>query len=426
MRCVSTRGPGTSPVSLTQAIEQGLTPDGGLWVPESIPRLDVPGFSRAGSLVETATRALAPYFAGEGLAAELGSIVSAAFTFDAPVRPLSADTGLLELFHGPTAAFKDFGARFLAECLARLPSRPKELTILVATSGDTGAAVASAFHRRPGFSVVILYPDGRVSARQAHQLGAFGDNVRAYKVSGTFDDCQKVVKQALASEALKAKRALGSANSISLGRLLPQLTYYAQASLTRRREEPLNVVVPTGNLGNAMACLLAKEMGFPIGRVVLATNANRVLPDFLASGRWEARASLATLANAMDVGNPSNLERLRYWHPDAKALAGVVSADWVDDDEIRATIGESFRTMGVAVCPHTACGLAVLSRLRAQGDTGEWIVAATAHPAKFETVVEPLVGQTVPAPPALQALLDRPSRAEPLAPTLDALVQVLT
>ncbi len=450
MRCLSTRGQGTAPVSLTQAIEQGLAPDGGLWVPESIPRVDLAAFPASAPLSETAARALAPFFAGEALVSGpsargksaplfaqgeredgaplspgLEAIVEAAFTFDAPVRALSDDTGLLELFHGPTAAFKDFGARFLAECLARLPSRPRDLTILVATSGDTGAAVASAFHRRPGFSVAILYPDGRVSARQAHQLGAFGDNVRTFKVAGTFDDCQRVVKQALVDERLKAKRALGSANSISLGRLLPQLTYYAQASLNRRGEAPLNVVVPTGNLGNAMACLMARDMGFPIGRVVLATNANRVLPDFLASGRWEARPSLATLANAMDVGNPSNLERLRFWHPDAKELAAVVSADWVDDATIRSTIAETFQQTGAAVCPHTACGLAVLGRLRARGETGEWLVAATAHPAKFETVVEPLVGKTVPPPPALQALLERPSKAEPLAPTLEALTDAL-
>jgi threonine synthase len=352
---------------------------------------------------------LAPYFDGEVLAPQLDDIRRAAFSFPAPVRWLEPNIGLLELFHGPTAAFKDFGARFLAECLSRLG---RASTILVATSGDTGAAVGAAFHERPGFRVVILYPDGRVSPRQAHQLGAFGGNVRAFKVAGTFDDCQRMVKQ-----ALKARPDCTSANSISLGRLLPQTTYYASA--VREAKGPVSFVVPTGNLGNALACVLARDMGLPVGRVVCATNANRVLPDFLRTGAYAPQPAIATLANAMDVGDPSNLERLRYWHGE---VGSVVSAESVSDEQIRASIVRTWKEQHVAVCPHTACGLAVLRRLHPKG---KWIVVATAHPAKFETVVEPLIGETVPPPPALQALLERPSQAGPLAPNVEELLKVL-
>jgi threonine synthase len=417
MRCVSTRGGDAA--SLSEAISVGLARDGGLFVPERLPRVAVSG----DTLVDRARSLLAPLFAGEPLGAHLAEICAQAFTFEAPTRWLSPNLGLLELFHGPTAAFKDFGARFLAEAMSRL-AHAGPATVLVATSGDTGAAVAGAFHGRQNFRVIILYPDGRVSARQAHQLGAFGDNVQAFRVAGTFDDCQRVVKEAFSSSTLRGRHRLVSANSISLGRLLPQMVYYAHAALEAQatgRPAP-SFVVPTGNLGNAVACLMAREMGVPIDRVVLATNSNRVLPDFLASGAYLAKPSVATLANAMDVGAPSNVERLRWLFADP---AQAVRADWVDDQSIRDRIVSTWNAFGEAVCPHTACGLEVAARLRAAGETGQLIVAATAHAAKFESIVEPLIGRTVPAPPALAALLARPSHAEPLAPTVEALERVL-
>ena len=419
MHVVSTRGAG--PVPLADAIAKGQAPDGGLFLPPEPARQAGPW---GATLPERAARALAPFFAGDRLLAALPEIVAEAFTFDAPTRWIDEDTALLELFWGPTAAFKDFGARFLAGCLVRLRDPDREQTVLVATSGDTGAAVAAAFHRRPGFRVAVLYPDGRVSPRQAHQLGAFGDNVHTFCVDGSFDDCQAMVKAAFADDALSARHGLVSANSISLGRLLPQTSYYVHAALTAEAEgrQAPNFVIPTGNLGNALACLLAREAGLPIGDVVLATNANRVLPDFLATGRYEPTASLATLANAMDVGAPSNLERLRERFT---APADVVRADWVDDDAIRATIRDTFERTGEVVCPHTACGLAVRERLREQGDDRSWVVAATAHAAKFAEVVEPLVGHAPDVPPPLAALLARPSRAEPLGASLDALRDAL-
>jgi threonine synthase len=418
MRCTSTRG--ARPTSLSDALARGLAPDGGLYV---FPLDARPRVQLGVTLAQTAASLLSPLFEGEPLDAQV--LCNAAFTFDAPLLPIDQRTSLLELFHGPTAAFKDFGARFLAEALARLSLPPT--TILVATSGDTGAAVAAAFHRRPCFRVVILYPDGRVSARQAHQLGAFGDNVRTFKVKGSFDDCQRVVKEAFADNELVSKHGLSSANSISLGRLLPQMTYYAHAALVmqQRGEAPIDVIVPTGNLGNALACVMVKRLGLPIGSVHCATNANRVLPDFLSTQRYEPRTSLATLANAMDVGAPSNLERLRHWFPDHVELRQLMSADWVDDETIRRTIGTVWRATGTAICPHTACGVAIQDRLRAAGNDRPIVIAATAHPAKFETIVEPLIGQAVPPPPSLASLLRRPAIAMPLEPSLSALKRAL-
>jgi threonine synthase len=425
MNVVSTRGSG--PVPLSAAIAAGQAPDGGLYLPPT-PVTTAAAFGD--TFVQRAERTLEPWFAGDALAAVLGELVRESFTFDAPIRWLDDHTGLLELFHGPTAAFKDFGARFLAACLARLPSPAAVRTVLVATSGDTGAAVAAAFWRKPGFRVVVLYPDGRVSPRQAHQLAAFGDNVTTFRVAGAFDDCQRLVKAAFADPALTQRHALVSANSISLGRLLPQATYYVHAALevAARGRPQANIVVPTGNLGNAFACLLARDLlaagaQATIGDVLVATNDNRVIGDFVTTGRYEPKASVATLANAMDVGAPSNLERLRsrYGEPPYAGLG----ADAVDDATIRRTIRHVDERFGVAVCPHTACGLAALARRRTAGDDRTWLVAATAHPAKFETVVEPLVGRTIPVPPGLADLLARPATARPLEPTLTALQAAL-
>ncbi len=413
MRFVSTRGQAAS-ATLSQAIAAGLAPDGGLYVPESLPRLSHADFEGRESLPEIAATLLRPFFDGDALADALDAICAQAFDFPAPLRRLDDGTGLLELFHGPTAAFKDFGARFLAACISRLRAGASELlTIVVATSGDTGAAVGGAFHGLPGVRVVILYPDGRVSPRQAHQLGAFGDNVRALRVAGSFDDCQALVKRALNDGELQARVPLSSANSISLGRLLPQMSYYASTALAHWREtgESLNFAIPTGNLGNALACILARRIGLPIGEVLLATNANDVLPKFFDGGAYEPRASVTTLANAMDVGAPSNFERLRWLYPDEDALREGFRSISVDDEAIRETISEVWTRHGVAICPHTATAIHALDSLALDGS---WAVAATAHPAKFETIVEPLIGDLVAPPPALAALLARPAHAEPM------------
>lgn len=413
MNVASTRG-GAVELPLGDALLGGTAPDGGLFVPASFPRGEARN-PRGGSLADSALAVLAPFFAGDTLERELPAMVAEAFTFPAPLVPLrNRGDFMVELFHGPTAAFKDFGARFLAACVRRLhpPSHGTRI-VLVATSGDTGAAVAAAFHRMPGVRVVLLYPDGRVSPRQAHQLGAFGDNVTALRVVGSFDDCQAMVKSAFADPQLASLR-LTSANSISLGRLLPQLAYHAHAAWSSGGT--LNLIVPTGNLGNALAAVWARELGAPIGDVVLATNANQTLPEFFQGGAYRGRPSVPTLANAMDVGDPSNFERLAWTFPDPAVLRRRVRARSASDEHISRTIQQGERRHGQVFCPHTAAGVWVLEQIRsaAGGDIGTWAVVATAHPAKFEGIVEPLVGHRVDVPPALAELLTRPSRAERL------------
>ena len=427
MRYVSTRG-GGEPISLSEALAHGLAPDGGLYVPEQFPDAHV-NLPPPRSLPDIGNWLLKPFFADDPLEGELAAICDEALYLPAPVvETRDANVFLLELFHGPTAAFKDFGARFLASSLAapRMFDAPP-LTILVATSGDTGGAVAAAFHLRPAFRVVVLYPDGRVSPRQAHQLGAFGDNIHTFRVNGSFDDCQALVKLAFSDDHLRAQVPLSSANSISLGRLLPQMTYYAAAALRWQslNGSRANFVIPTGNLGNAMACVWARALGLPIGDIVLATNANRAVPDFLASGEYRPQPAISTLANAMDVGAPSNLERLRHFIPDIDRLRSAVSAEVIHDAEISRVVRESESRYGHVVCPHTATALAVIERRRAQGDRRMWIAVATAHPAKFEGIVEPLVGHVVDVPESLAELLGRDSNASPLAADYDALATVL-
>jgi threonine synthase len=422
MRYASTRDP-EHRVALSAAIEAGIAPDGGLYVPETFPRFGGDDFEDAAAPADIGVRVLAPFFEGDALAGSLDAIIAEALDFPLPLKRLRPDAAVLELFHGPTAAFKDVGARFLAACMARLPLAPGSVrTILVATSGDTGGAVGAAFEGRPGTEVVILYPLGRVSARQEQQLTCWGGNVTALAVRGDFDDCQRLAKAAFADPALRAGRRLSSANSINIGRLLPQLIYHAAAALEYRRAtgRAAGFIIPTGNAGNAVACLWAQRLGLPIREVVLATNANRAIPDYLDGGEWQPVPAVATLASAMDVGAPSNMER-------AFALAGgerlrhEVRAFAVSDDAIRERIRRGPSEWGEVWDPHTATAVDVLERIGAS----DWIVVATAHPAKFETIVEPLIGRRVPVPPALAAVLRRPTRRTIIEPTLPALLTQL-
>jgi threonine synthase len=428
---VSTRGT-APPVSLSAAIAQGLAPDGGLYVPTRLPALNPADMARVSSLPAVARTALAGFFAGDRLLPALGEIVDTALDLPAPTTAVEACPDplfALELYHGPTAAFKDFGARFLAESLQRLESRtPQPLTILVATSGDTGGAVAAAFHRRPWVRVVILYPAGLVSPRQEQQLCCWGDNVSALRVGGTFDDCQRLVKEAFGDPALNRRHRFSSANSINIGRLLPQLVYYAASALDveRRTGAKASYVIPAGNIGNAFAAVWARALGFPIARIVLAHNVNRTVPDYLQTGNWQPRPSIATLASAMDVGNPSNMERMRTLFPTWGSLREQVSADSVDDATIRRRIGEDFMRFGREWCPHTATAAEVYSRLpHVERQAHPWVVVATAHPAKFNEIVEPIIGKPVAVPESLDRLLRLPRHAVDLPPTLEALAAAL-
>jgi threonine synthase len=431
LRFVSTRG-NAPPVTLSEAIAQGLAPDGGLYVPTRLPAVDTAALAGASGLPQIARAALDGFFDGDRLQPALGEIAAAALDMAAPTTPVAACPDplfALELYHGPTAAFKDFGARFLAESLQRLKTAAAPpLTILVATSGDTGGAVAAAFHRRPWVRVVILYPAGLVSPRQEQQLTCWGDNVASLRIAGTFDDCQRLVKEAFGDAALARRHRFSSANSINIGRLLPQMVYYAASSLEieRRTHAKASYIIPAGNLGNAFAAVWARALGFPIARIILAHNINRTVPDFLKTGVWQPLPSIATLASAMDVGNPSNMERVRALYPTLSGIREQLSADSVDDATIRTRIGEDFMHYGRVWCPHTATAAEVYSRLsEAERRDRPWVVVATAHPAKFNEIVEPIIGKPVPVPESLDRLLRLPQHAEDLPPTLEALAAAL-
>ena len=430
MEFTSTRD-ATRSAGFAAALLQGLAPDGGLYVPRDWPTVPAESFGKESDLPGVATHLLRPFASGDELAPLLPAIAADAFNFPAPLVALGGTGRLsvLELFHGPTAAFKDFGARFLAACMARLrkPGQPP-LTILVATSGDTGGAVAAAFHGRPGIEVAVLFPKGLVSPTQERQLTCWGGNVKSFAIRGTFDDCQKLVKQAFLDPQLRSQTELSSANSINLGRLLPQAVYYAATSLGvwRQYGEPASFVVPSGNLGNVAACIWARKVGLPIGEIVLAHNANRSVPDYLDTGDWQPRPSIATLASAMDVGNPSNMERLRALFPDVRDMRSAVSAFTVNDDAIRARIRAGFTEFGQVWCPHTATAAEAFDRLcsarhGAPKEKGRWVVVATAHPAKFREIVEPLIGRTIPVPETLAKLFARPTECTEIDADLGAL-----
>src|SRR5688572_1662557 len=390
MKYISTRGQSPS-VSFGEAVARGLAPDGGLYVPESWPEIALSDFDGATTLPEVAEIMLRPFVEGDPVAPQVGEIVREAFNFPAPLVPVIPDGSLsvLELFHGPTAAFKDFGARFLAATLARIRAKSskgesvKPLNVLVATSGDTGGAVAAAFHQRRGILVSVVFPEGLVSPTQERQLTCWGGNVHSYRVSGSFDDCQRVVKEAFVDTELRRHFELSSANSINLGRLLPQAVYYAATSLAvfRATGEKPNYIIPSGNLGNSVACVWARKIGLPVGRILLAHNINRAVPDYLATGNWLPRPSIATLASAMDVGSPSNMERLRALFPDVAQVREAVQAASVTDEQIRHRISEDFRNYGKAWCPHTATAAEVYARLASADRLGQrWVLVSTAHP----------------------------------------------
>jgi threonine synthase len=434
---------GQSPVTLSTALAQGLAADGGLFVPAEWPQL-APR-SDPDDLPALALELLRPFAAGDALAAELPQIAREAFNFPAPLVMLddAGRLGVLELFHGPTAAFKDFGARFLAAALERrapaAPAAPgaapgqgpalrQVLKILVATSGDTGGAVAAAFHRRAGIEVAVLFPKGLVSPTQQQQLTCWGDNVSSFAVRGRFDDCQRLVKAAFADAPLRARVRLSSANSINLGRLLPQMVYYWAASLAIRRAhgEPASFVIPSGNIGNATACVWARKLGAPIAAIVLAHNANRTVPDYLQDGQLRVRPSVPTISSAMDVGNPSNLERLTALYHEAAALRTALSAVSIDDEATRARISADYRRYGHVWCPHTAVAAEAYARLPDTARAGgRWVLVATAHPAKFREIIEPLIGRPLALPDSLARLFERPASYTEIDATLEALQDLL-
>jgi threonine synthase len=333
---------------------------------------------------------------------------------------------VLELFHGPSLAFKDVGARFMARAMATLSADETPRTVLVATSGDTGGAVAAAFHGVEPFRVVALFPRGGISERQRRQMTTLGDNVVAVAVDGTFDDCQRLAKGAFADTELRARCGLTSANSINIGRLVPQAFYYLHAArLLGWKGDPATFVVPSGNLGNLCAGLLARQAGMPTRGFVAATNRNRVFPDYLASGTFTPAPSEPTVSNAMDVGDPSNLERIRWlFHDDVGALRRVVSGVWVSDADTRACIARVARRTGYVLDPHAAVGWRAMELSR-DGTEGPFVVLATAHPCKFPEVVEQATGVPVEIPPTLASRLTGTEHMEYIGAHPDALRALL-
>jgi threonine synthase len=417
MYYISTRKQ-TKPSMLSNAITKGLAPDGGLFIPKQLPIIDWQGWSTTLSYPAFSAQLLYPFFEQDSLAPQLSTLLIDTFTFPIPLKKLDDTTFVLELFHGPTASFKDFGARFLARCLEAIPGCQK--TILVATSGDTGSAVASAFYHSHQHRVIILYPKGQISPVQEQQLTCWDDNILAIAVCGNFDECQQLVKSAFQQQSLSN---LSSANSINIGRLLPQMTYYAYTSVQFYQKHHMSpgFIIPSGNLGHATAAYWAQAMGFPIREIVLSTNANTVLSDYLSSGDYTARPSIRTLANAMDVGNPSNFERLQYLFPTFEKFKQHVRAISVTDTEIGHTMQTIYQCFQYISCPHTATAFYARKKLNAQ----PWIVVSTADPSKFSTVIEPIIQTTVPMSANLRMLLNRKTTKIEINPMLSELTEYL-
>jgi threonine synthase len=440
MRFNTTRGQAPA-ASFTDALFEGLAPDGGLYVPETIEPWTPDEHARLArrTLTEIGLRALRPFTRGEIDPATLEAVVVEALNFEIPLVELEPGIFVLELFHGPTFAFKDVGARVMARLMAALHRASEPLVVLAATSGDTGSAVAHAFHRVPNTRVVVLYPDGRVSPTQEAQLTMFNGeraNVRAFAVAGSFDDCHRLTREAFGDVELRRRLRLTSANSVNVGRLLPQSVYYFHAVAQLRRidggrppaaDGHVVFSTPSGNFGNLTAGLLAKRAGLPIERFVAATNANDVVPEYLQTGTFTPRASVATLANAMDVGHPSNFERMLWLYGgDVDAMRRDIAGCRFTDDDVRATIRRVYEERGYLLDPHSA--IAYMGLMSGEvGRAGQvrpadrvGIFLATAHPAKFAEIVEPIVGRDVDKPPPLAQALARPRHIIRIEPTLAA------
>ncbi len=391
MKFISTT-PNDERVSFETAVLKGLTNNGALYFPEHIPRLPDSFFEQIEDFsdAEIAFEALKPYVQDDLTDQDLRWIIDDAINFETPVKHIKNNTHVLELFHGPTESFKDVGARFMSRCLSRFEkSNDKEITILVATSGDTGSAVASGFYDVKGVNVKILYPKGKVSPYQEKQMTSLGKNIKAIEVEGTFDDCQSLVKKAFGDTALRESVLLTSANSINLARLLPQMVYYfyAYKQLKSKMEgKQLVISVPSGNLGNITAGIVAREMGLPIKRFIAAHNDNDTFTKYLTTGSYTAKPSVLTFSNAMDVGNPSNFERIAYLYDrDKDKILSVVSSSSVTNDQTVAEMKETFEQTGYILDPHGAVGKRALEESLTADELGLFV--ETAHPNKFQDII---------------------------------------
>lgn len=410
MRLYSTKNPSQF-TDLKTAVFKGLPDDNGLYMPENIPQLPNSFFENLKdcSLQDIAFEITKNLFQGCIPDEDIRTIVNNAINFPAPLVKLDQETYILELTHGPSLAFKDFGARFMAQLMSYFNrDSEKELVILVATSGDTGGAVAFGFHNTPGIKVVILYPSGKVSPLQEKQLTTLGGNVIALEIEGTFDDCQALVKQAFLDKELTQKIRLSSANSINISRLIPQSFYYFEAYNQIENPDKVVFCVPSGNFGNLTAGLFAQKMGLPIHHFIAATNANDIVPKYLETGNYSPRSSTRTLSNAMDVGNPSNFARMldlysSTWNIMKESISGYA----YNDDTTKLAMREVRDKYGYIIEPHGAVGYLALKEWQKNNDNTQGIILETAHPSKFLEDVESILNQKIEIPERLSVLSNR-------------------
>ncbi|NTV06605.1 MAG: threonine synthase [Chlorobiaceae bacterium] len=404
------------PVSIKKATIEGLAPDGGLYIPSDIPRFSPDEISHLeGASFNNIAFAIAKKFIGDAIPPDqLSDIIDNCYTFDTPIVVLDNNTFVEELFCGPTLAFKDYGARFLARLTGFFAAEEKTLiTVLVATSGDTGSAVAYGFQGIANTRVVLLYPSGKVSPLQEQQLTTAGGNVHALEVQGDFDDCQRMVKQAFVDPSLNASLTLTSANSINISRLIPQSFYYAWATLQLKERYGLSnplFSVPSGNYGNLTAGVLAKRMGFPISHFIAASNANDSVTRYIDEGRYDPKPTITTLSTAMDVGNPSNFARLRYfYHNDHASMARDITGIAVSDEETIAAIRSAYDRFDYVMDPHTAVAFSALERYRRSENHLEepGIILSTAHPVKFLEAIKNALDKEIGIPSNLQELMEK-------------------
>lgn len=427
MRFYSTNSP-DSHVDFGEAVLRSLPADNGLYMPERITALDETFWQEWKSLSfqDMAFRIVSTLLQDSMPDDDLRAIIDDALDFPAPTVKLDSQHHVLELFHGPTLAFKDFGARFMARIMAYLTRDSDEpLTVLVATSGDTGGAVASAFHHVPGTQVIILYPSGKVSGLQEKQLTALGGNITALEIDGSFDDCQHMVKSAFLDPDTSRQCNLTSANSINITRLIPQMLYYFESA--RQFDTPPLFVIPSGNFGNLTACLIAIRMGLPVKHLVAATNVNDVVPEYLSTSQYQPRPSVTTLSNAMDVGAPSNFSRMQeLFGNDWQAMTEKVSGYAFDDAQTRAAMREVHQKFNYVIDPHGAVGYLAAEAWLADHADDTTVILETAHPAKFpETIYEELGEQVLTIPDRLACLASEPKVAIPMTAEPQAFIDWL-
>jgi len=400
-------------VSFQEAVMKGLSPDGGLFMPEFIPQLED---SFINSLSKYSIREIglevAKQFIGDEIPINvLKNVIDDAINFDAPLVKLDDKISILELFHGPTLAFKDFGARFMARTMGYfLRDSEEELNILVATSGDTGSAVASGFYGVEGINVYLLYPSGKVSEIQEKQLTTFDKNITAIEIEGTFDDCQKLVKTAFLDDEINSKMKLSSANSINIARLIPQSFYYFNAykQITEKNKEII-FSIPSGNLGNLTAGLMAKKMGLPISKYIGATNSNSIFTEFIQSGKYEPRPSVKTISNAMDVGAPSNLARIESLYDEHSVILKDIASNTHNDMQTIEKMKEIYQKYNYIIDPHGAVGLLALEQYVTEEKLDNYcgVVLETAHPAKFKDIVDSSLDCNIEIPKVLQKAIEK-------------------